>query len=165
MRSATLGATVVAAVVLLLFSPTSVVAQDADTTPTFAKDIAPIFQKSCQSCHRPNSIAPMSFMNYQEVRPWARSIKNRVVTGEMPPYRYDRHVGIQDLKDNLRLTEMEIETIARWVDEGTPLGDPADLPEPRSFPDLNEWAYEAELGPPDLVIPCLLYTSPSPRDS
>ena len=161
MRSVTFGAAVVAAVMLLLVAPTSAAAQDADTTPTFAKDIAPIFQKNCQSCHRPNSIAPMSFMNYQEVRPWARSIKNRVVLGEMPPYRYDRHVGIQDLKDDLRLTELEIATIARWVDEGTPLGDPADLPEPRSFPDLNEWAYEAELGPPDLVIPTKPYTIPA----
>ena len=158
MRSATLGATVVAAVVLLLFSPTSVVAQDADTTPTFAKDIAPIFQRSCQSCHRPNSVAPMSFMTYQEVRPWARSIKNRVVLGEMPPYRYDRHVGIQDLKDDLRLSESEIETIARWVDEGVPLGDLADLPSPLSFPDLNEWSYEDDFGPPDLVIKTKPYT-------
>jgi len=158
MRSATLGATVFAAAMLLLFSPTSAVAQDADTTPTFAKDIAPIFQKNCQSCHRPNSVAPMSFMTYQEVRPWARSIKNRVVLGEMPPYRYDRHVGIQDLKDDLRLSESEIETIARWVDEGVPLGDPADLPPPLSFPDLNEWAYEDDFGPPDLVIKTKPYT-------
>ena len=154
MRSVTLGA----AVMLLLFSPTSAVAQDADTTPTFAKDIAPIFQKNCQSCHRPNSVAPMSFMTYQEVRPWARSIKNRVVLGEMPPYRYDRHIGIQDLKDDLRLSESEIETIALWVDEGVPLGDPADLPAPLSFPDLNEWAYEDDFGPPDLVIKTKPYT-------
>ena len=126
MRSATLGATVFAVVMLLLFSPTAAVAKEADTAPTFAKDIAPIFQKNCQSCHRPNSVAPMSFMTYQEVRPWARSIKNRVVLGEMPPYRYDRHVGIQDLKDDLRLSESEIETIARWVDDGAPLGDLAE---------------------------------------
>ena len=114
MRSATLGATSFAAAMILLFSPTSAVAQHADTTPTFSKDIAPIFQRSCQSCHRPNSVAPMSFMTYQEVRPWARSIKNRVVLGEMPPYRYDRHIGIQDLKDDLRLNESEIDTIVRW---------------------------------------------------
>ena len=66
MRSATLGATVFAAVMLLLFSPTSAIAQNADTTPTFSKDIAPIFQRSCQSCHRPNSVAPMSFLTYQD---------------------------------------------------------------------------------------------------
>ena len=137
MRSATLGATVFAAVMLLLFSPTAAVAQDADTTPTFAKDIAPIFQKNCQQCHRPGSLGPMSLTTYQEVRPWARSIKNRVVLGEMPPYRYDRHVGIQELEGDLRLSESEIEMIARWVDDGVPLGDPADLPTPIEWPDLN----------------------------
>ena len=161
MRSATLGATVFAAVMLLLFSPTAAVAQDADTTPTFAKDIAPIFQKNCQQCHRPGSLGPMSLTTYQEVRPWARSIKNRVVLGEMPPYRYDRHVGIQELEGDLRLSESEIEMIARWVDGGVPLGDPADLPTPIEWPDLNAWTYEDEFGPPDLVIKTKPYTLPA----
>ncbi len=161
MRSATLGATVFAAIMLLLFSPTAAVAKEADTAPTFAKDIAPIFQKNCQQCHRPGSIGPMSLTTYQEVRPWVRSIKNRVVLGEMPPYRYDRHVGIQELKDDLRLSESEIEMIARWVDDGAPLGDLADLPPPLSFPDLSEWAYADEFGPPDLVIKTKPYTLPA----
>ena len=161
MRSATLGATVFAVVMLLLFSPTAAVAKEADTAPTFAKDIAPIFQKNCQQCHRPGSIGPMSLTTYQEVRPWVRSIKNRVVLGEMPPYRYDRHVGIQELKDDLRLSESEIEMIARWVDDGAPLGDLADLPPPLSFPDLSEWAYADEFGPPDLVIKTKPYTLPA----
>ena len=146
---------------LLLFSPTAAVAKEADTAPTFAKDIAPIFQKNCQQCHRPGSIGPMSLTTYQEVRPWVRSIKNRVVLGEMPPYRYDRHVGIQELKDDLRLSESEIEMIARWVDDGAPLGDLADLPPPLSFPDLSEWAYADEFGPPDLVIKTKPYTLPA----
>ena len=146
---------------LLLFSPTAAVAKEADTAPTFAKDIAPIFQKNCQQCHRPGSIGPMSLTTYQEVRPWARSIKNRVVLGEMPPYRYDRHVGIQELKDDLRLSESEIEMIARWVDDGVPLGDPADLPPPIEWPDLNAWTYEDEFGPPDLVIKTKPYTLPA----
>ena len=158
MRSATLGATVFAAIMLLLFSPTAAVAKEADTAPTFAKDIAPIFQKNCQQCHRPGSIGPMSLTTYQEVRPWARSIKNRVVLGEMPPYRYDRHVGIQELEGDLRLSESEIEMIARWVDDGVPLGDPADLPPPIEWPDLNAWTYEDEFGPPDLVIKTKPYT-------
>ena len=146
---------------LLLFSPTAAVAKEADTAPTFAKDIAPIFQKNCQQCHRPGSLGPMSLTTYQEVRPWARSIKNRVVLGEMPPYRYDRHIGIQDLKDDLRLSESEIEMIARWVDDGVPLGDPADLPPPIEWPDLNAWTYEDEFGPPDLVIKTKPYTLPA----
>jgi hypothetical protein len=146
---------------LLVVSPTAAVANEADTTPTFAKDIAPIFQKNCQQCHRPGSVGPMSLITYQEVRPWSRSIKNRVVLGEMPPYRYDRHVGIQELKDDLRLSESEIEMIARWVDDGAPLGDPADLPPPLSFPDSSEWAYADEFGPPDLVIKTKPYTVPA----
>jgi mono/diheme cytochrome c family protein len=125
---------------------------------TFSKDIAPIFQKNCQQCHRPGSIGPMSLTTYQEVRPWARSIKNRVVTGEMPPYRYDRDIGIQNLKDDLRLSLSEIEAISSWVDAGAPMGDPADLPPPLSFPDLSEWAYAEQLGPPDLIIKTKPYT-------
>ena len=99
-------------------------AQTAGDTPevTFTRDIAPIFQQNCQQCHRPGSIGPMSLTTYQEVRPWARSIKQRVVTGEMPPYRYDRDIGIQELKDDLRLSLSEIDTIARWVDAGAPPG-------------------------------------------
>src|SRR5687767_6488764 len=99
-----------------------------DATPvTFARDVAPILQKNCQQCHQPGAIGPMSLTTFEEVRPWARAIKQRVVAGEMPPYRYDRHVGIQQLKYDLRLTEAEIQTIARWVDSGAPLGNRADL--------------------------------------
>jgi hypothetical protein len=125
---------------------------------TYAKDIAPIFQKSCQQCHRPGSTGPMSLATYQEVRPFARSIKQKVVQGEMPPYRYDRGLGIQDLKYDLRLSEAEVQTIARWVDDGAPLGNPADLPAPVSFPDPNKWAFADQFGPPDLIIPTKPFT-------
>ncbi len=100
----------------------------APAAVTFTKDIAPIFQRSCLQCHQPDSIGPMSLVTYQETRPWARSIKQKVMAGEMPPYRYDRNVGIQHLKDDLRLSEKEIETIAKWVDSGAPQGNPADMP-------------------------------------
>src|SRR5262252_862172 len=86
------------------------------TEITYAKDVAPIFQKNCQQCHQPGAIGPMSLTTYQEVRPWAKSIKQKVLQGEMPPYRYDRGIGIQDLKYDLRLSDAEIQTIARWVD-------------------------------------------------
>jgi mono/diheme cytochrome c family protein len=62
-------------------------AADAPKQVTFSKDVAPIFQKKCQECHQPNSIAPMSLITYQEARPWARSIKERVATRQMPPWR------------------------------------------------------------------------------
>ena len=119
---------------------------------TYAKDVAPIFQKNCLQCHQPGAVGPMPLTVYQEVRPWARAIKEKVVRGEMPPYRYDRGVGIQDLKYDLRLSEAEIQTIARWVDSGSPLGKPADLPPPHSFPDSNKWAFADQFGQPDLVI-------------
>ena len=102
----------------------------------------------------------MSLRTYEEVRPWARAIKLRVIEREMPPYRYDR-VGIQHLKGDLRLSEADIQTIARWVDTGSTLGNVADLPAPVQFPDGSKWAYEDEFGPPDLIVPTKPYTLPA----
>jgi cytochrome c5 len=133
----------------------------AGAAVTFAKDVAPIFQKSCQQCHQSGAVGPMPLTTYEEVRPWARSIRQRVVQGEMPPYRYDRDVGIQQLKDDLRLSEAEIQTITRWVDSGAPLGNRADLPPPPTFPDPNKWAYADEFGPPDLIVGTKPYTLPA----
>jgi mono/diheme cytochrome c family protein len=126
--------------------------------PTYARDVAPILQKNCQQCHQSGAVGPMPLTTFQEVRPWARAIKQRVLQGQMPPYRYDRGIGIQNLKYDLRLTEAEIQTIARWVDSGSPLGNPADLPRPLSFPDPNRWAFADQFGPPDLVIPTKPFT-------
>jgi hypothetical protein len=128
---------------------------------TFAKDIAPILQRSCQQCHQPGSIGPMPLTTYQEVRPWARAIKQKVMLGEMPPYRYDRDVGIQKLKDDLRLSEREMQTIARWVDSGAPMGSLADLPPPPTFPDPDKWAYEAQFGPPDVIVKTKPFSLPA----
>jgi len=82
--------------------------------PTFAKDIAPILQARCQSCHRPGEMAPMSLRTYQEVRPWVRSIRNKVSKGEMPPWFIDRTIGIQKYKNDASLSAAEIATIVRW---------------------------------------------------
>ena len=122
---------------------------------TFTRDVAPILQRSCQSCHRPGSIAPMSLMTYEESRPWARSIKQRVEARKMPPWFIDRTVGIQHFKDDRSLSDEEIATIAQWVDAGAPRGNPADLPPPVTFNDnLYEWTVADELGrEPDLVVP------------
>jgi mono/diheme cytochrome c family protein len=135
-------------------------ASGVPTTVTFAKDVAPILQKNCQQCHQPDAIGPMPLTTFEEVRPWARAIKQRVMLGEMPPYRYDRDVGIQALKDDLRLSEAEIQTLVRWVDSGASPGNPADLPPPRTFADPNEWAY-AQFGPPDLVVSTKPFTLPA----
>src|SRR5579862_7512404 len=71
---------------------------------TFSKDIAPIFERACQNCHRPGSIAPMSLLNYKDARPWARSIKQKVVTRVMPPWHIDRNIGVAKFKDDPSLS-------------------------------------------------------------
>jgi mono/diheme cytochrome c family protein len=128
---------------------------------TYSKDVAPILQKNCQQCHQSGAVGPMALTNYDEVRPWARAIKQRVVLGEMPPYRYDRNVGIQKLKHDLRLSEDEIQTIARWVDTGAARGNPADMPAPPTFPDPGEWALASQLGPPDVIVRTKPFTLPA----
>ena len=141
------GLLVIAALAAL---PTLAAAQpaDADATVTFTKDIAPILQRSCQACHRPGEMAPMSLVTYEEVRPWARSIRNRVVAREMPPWHIDRNIGIQRFKDDPSLSDAEIALVGQWVDHGAPRGNPADMPPPRVFPDTAAW----QIGEPDLIV-------------
>jgi hypothetical protein len=146
------GRHVAAVVFFLVAGPKVLAGQTGPETVTFAKDIAPILQKSCQQCHQPGAIGPMSLTTFEQVRPWARAIKQKLLTGEMPPYRYDRDVGIQKLKYDLRLSEAEIRTVVRWVDEGAPRGDLADLPPPLTFPDPTKWAFADQFGPPDLIV-------------
>src|SRR5437588_8996428 len=94
----------------------------SEQQPTFTKDVAPILQRSCQNCHRPNSIAPMPFLTYDEVRPWARAIKQNVVLRNMPPWHIDPNVGIHEFSNSVALSDAEITTIAKWVDSGAPQG-------------------------------------------
>ena len=126
----------------------------ADAETTFSRDVAPILQRSCQHCHQPAGIAPMSLLTYRDARPWARSIRDRVARRLMPPWHLDPTVGIRDYKNDISLTEDEIDTVVRWVDAGAPQGDPADLPEPLAFPPADAWEVEALLGrPPRLRRP------------
>ena len=115
---------------------------------TFSKDIAPIFERSCQNCHRDGSIAPMSLLTYKESRPWARSIREKVARRQMPPWHIDRNVGINRFKDDPSLSDDEIAVISKWVDQGAPEGNPADLPAARVFSDLDKW----HIGKPDLIV-------------
>jgi hypothetical protein len=142
----------------LLTAPAVIAAADAKAPVTFAKDVAPIFQDKCQSCHRPGTVAPMSLMTYEEVRPWARSIKTKVQSRMMPPWHIDKTVGIQQFKNDISLSDAQIDTIVRWVDGGAQLGNPADLPKPKQFSDTNEWKLAAQFGEPDLVIKAPPYT-------
>src|SRR5499433_162868 len=121
----------VCALSFALLAPAAAVAADAVRTPTFTKDIAPIFQEKCEACHRPNSIAPMSLVTFAEARPWARSIKARVADHQMPPWQIDRTVGLQKFKNDRSLSDEQVDTIVRWVDAGAPQGDSKDMPAPR----------------------------------
>lgn len=113
-------------------------------TPTFTRDIAPILYKNCTSCHRDGEIAPMPLVTYTDARPWAKSIKARVVSREMPPWGADPKFGT--FKDDKSLSAEAIEMITRWVDAGAPKGEDADLPALPEFP--NGWPQ----GQPDAVI-------------
>ena len=117
----------------------------AGQTPTFTRDVAPILYKNCSQCHRPNEVAPMSLMTYDEARPWARSIKAKVLKREMPPWG----VGKSTLKFNndRRMTDQEIATIVAWVDGGAPLGKVAEMPAPPAYP--GGWKFNSE---PDVVL-------------
>jgi hypothetical protein len=119
---------------------------------TFSKDIAPILQRSCQNCHQPNSVAPMSLITYKDVRPWARSIKERTALrdkrGVMPPWFIEKNIGIQHYKNDPSLNDLEIAKIAKWADSGAPEGNPADMPPPVPLIDGTKW----NLGEPDLVV-------------
>jgi hypothetical protein len=127
--------------------------------PTFSKDVAPILQDKCQQCHQPNSIAPMSLITYQDVRPWARAIKERVATRQMPPWHIDPSVGVRTFKNDMSLSESQIDTIVAWVDAGAPQGNPADLPPPKPVDDEFGWKAERDgYGAPDMVIQSPSYT-------
>jgi hypothetical protein len=127
----------------------------SDRPVTFTKDIAPILQRSCQQCHRPESIAPMSLLTYQQARPYARAIKQRTLLaraqygrGAMPPWFIEKNIGIQQFKDDISLSDEEIALIGKWADSGAPEGNPAEMPPPRVFASAAEWT----LGKPDLIV-------------
>src|SRR5919108_967249 len=101
---------------LALIAPLAVHAAGLTSQVTFSKDVAPIFQKACQSCHHPGTSAPMSLMAYEDVRPWARAIRQRVASREMPPWHLDKTVGIRHYKNDRSLTDDQIATVVRWAD-------------------------------------------------
>jgi hypothetical protein len=103
----------------------------------------------------------MSLVTYQEARPWAKAIRERVSTRQMPPWHIDRHVGVQEFKNDMSLSDEQIATIVNWVDSGAPIGDPKDMPAPRQWPAGNEWQATKLLGEPDLVITADPYTMPA----
>jgi len=125
---------------------------------TFAKDIAPILQAKCQNCHRAGQMAPMSLVSYEEVRPWAKAIKQRVLTRQMPPWHVDPTIGIQKFANDLSLSDMQIAAIAKWVDDGAPLGNVADMPPAKQWADDGGWKLAEKFGQPDFVVKSEPYT-------
>src|SRR5262245_39441039 len=135
----------VAWMVLLIGSPLSGVCGRADGNnavgPTFNKDIAPILYKNCAGCHRPGEIAPMSLLDYSSARPWAKAIRQAVLSRQMPPWFADPRYGV--FANDTRLSDQEISTITAWVDGGSLEGEPRDLPPQPTF--TEGW----KLGKPD----------------
>jgi hypothetical protein len=117
----------------------------AAETPTFTKDVAPILFKNCSQCHRPNEVAPMSLMTFDEVRPWARSIKSKVLKHEMPPWGIGK--STLSFANDRQMSQPEIDTIVAWVDGGAPMGKPADMPKAPEYP--GGWKFNRA---PDVVL-------------
>src|SRR5262245_7526267 len=142
------------AMALAIAGVASVASAAGVANPTFTKDIAPIFQEKCEACHRTDSMAPMSLVTYEEARPWARSIKTRVEARQMPPWNIDKTVGIQKFKNDRSLSDDQIETIVKWIDNGAPKGDAKDMPAAKVWPSDQGWNYAALFGQkePDLII-------------
>ncbi len=148
-----------------LFSLPGLVGAQSNATKgdevTFANDVAPILQASCQACHRPGGMGPMSLLTYEQVQPWAPLIKDKVEHRRMPPWYIEPGIGIQEFKNDISLTDEEIQTIVQWVDAGAPLGNEAELPAPLEFDDSLVWKLEEHFGrPPDLVVKSPPYTVP-----
>ena len=112
--------------------------------PTFTNEVAPILYENCIVCHRAGENAPMSLVTYEETRPWSRSIKSKVLAGEMPPWHADPAVGL--FSNRRGLSDVERDTLVRWVDAGAPQGDLAVLPPVPKFSD--GW----QIGTPDVVV-------------
>jgi len=128
----------------ILFLSVVVTTLAADNPVTFHKDVLPILQKNCQSCHRPGQIAPMSFLSYQSTRPWAKAMKTAVATRKMPPWFADPQFG--HFANDRSLKASEIDIIAKWADAGAPEGDVNEAPVSANWP-ADGWDIQ-----PDVIV-------------
>jgi len=139
----------IAGAVVVLGLPVAILpgAEAARTSsdPTFHEDVLPILQRRCQTCHRPGEVAPMSLLNYDQVRPWAKAMKAAVLQKRMPPWFADSRHG--EFRNDTSLTKQEIDTLVSWADRGAPAGAPDKAPQARAFADdvdgrrrSQEWA-------------------------
>ncbi len=137
-----------------LVMPVLVFAQsEVEREVTWSGEVAAIFQEKCQECHRPNSIAPMSLLSYEEAKLFAPVIRFRVENRVMPPWHVNPQVGIQDFANDRGLSDEERAAILAWVDQGAPEGDASEAPAPLNFNDALVWRLENQMGSaPDLVV-------------
>jgi len=120
---------------------------------TFYKDALPILEKNCQNCHRAGQIGPMSLLTYEEARPWAKAIKSEVANRKMPPWFADPKFG--HFSNDRSLTQIEVETLVKWVNDGALAGDPKDGPAPVAWPEAG-WRIK-----PDVVVKGAEYHVPT----
>ena len=123
---------------------TAMASARAGTPATYYKDVVPILEQRCQECHRPGEIAPMPLLTYIETRPWAKSIRQAVLARKMPPWLADPKYG--HFANDRSLSQLQMDTIVNWVDQGAPAGDPKNAPPPRVWP--QGWT----IGTPDAVF-------------
>src|SRR5262249_36223170 len=123
--------------------PFRIVAEENSPVVTFNKDVLPILQDNCQTCHRSGEIAPMSLLSYKEPRPYAKAIKAAVISRQMPPWFADPKYG--HFANDRQLTDAQIKTLVAWADTGTLEGDAKDAPKPRVF--HEGWNIQ-----PDMII-------------
>src|SRR5580704_3615131 len=127
-----------------LFLSTFAATVSAASAPTFYKDILPVLQRNCQGCHRPGEAAPMSFLTYQDTRPWAKAIRQAVITKKMPPWLADPAYG--HFANDRGLAKADLDTLIAWTDAGAPGGSPKDAPKPIEF--TEGW----NIGKPDVIL-------------
>ena len=141
----------------LVASGCTMAADVSSDSVTFNKDVLPILQKHCQECHRPGNIAPMSFLNYEGTRPWAKAMKSAVASRKMPPWFADPKYG--HFANDRSLTQAETDTISKWADGGAAKGEDKDAPAPRAFGE-NGWTTK-----PDLIAKGIPYKVPAARSA
>src|SRR5271155_2216118 len=127
------------------FFPTMLaMAASVSAAPTFYKDVLPVLQRNCQSCHRPGQAAPMTLVTYQDARPWAAAIKQALLTKKMPPWFADAAYG--HFANDRTLAKADIDTVGGWGEGGAAAGNPKAAPRPIEF--AEGW----NIGKPDVIL-------------
>ena len=161
-RNFVAGSAVLAIGAVAFLSSGTTMHADTAATPTFTKDVMPIIQQKCETCHRAEGMAPFSLSTYEDARPWVKSIAQRVQSRQMPPWNIDKTVGIQSFKNDRSLSDDQIATIVKWATSGAPKGDMKDMPAAQKFPDGQGWEMEQKgWGKPDLVVTSTKWTVPA----